>query len=377
MNTKSKRIHSLDSLRAIMMLLGLVLHSAITYVVYEDLGSWPIRDSVTHLSNDFIVSFIHSFRMQIFFLVSGFFGSMLFYDRNPIAMINNRVSRIVFPFIVSIILLWPTIVFGFSYTMLVFEGVTNPLEETICFFTGIDVLIPRYTFHLWFLYYLALITFCSVIIAFILAKTPKISIYISKIFNWTIKQSLLRVLIFAGITSICYYIMGTWSVITSTSFIPDFNMFIYYFSFYIIGWVLYKSKHFLDSFMKYDYLSVFLAITLFSIYFFMNYHFSFLFHVVLKSIIVWLFVFGITGLFVRHTSNYSPLMRYLSDASYWVYLVHVSFMAIIPGFISAWLIPASFKFLFVFVVSSFLSFLSYHYFVRGTFIGKFLNGRKY
>ena len=377
MNTKSKRIHSLDSLRAIMMLLGLVLHSAITYGVYEDLGSWPIRDSVTHLSNDFIVSFIHAFRMQIFFLVSGFFGSMLFYDRNPIAMIKNRVSRIVFPFIVSIILLWPTIVFGFSYTMLVFEGVTNPLEETICFFTGIDVLIPRYTFHLWFLYYLALITFCSVIIAFILAKTPKISRYISKIFNWTIKQSLIRVLIFAGITSICYYIMGTWSVITSTSFIPDFNMFIYYFSFYIIGWVLYKSKHFLDSFMKYDYLSVFLAITLFTIYFFMNYYFSFLFHVVLKSIIVWLFVFGITGLFVRHTSNYSPLMRYLSDASYWVYLVHVSFMAIIPGFISVWLIPATFKFLFVFVVSSFLSFLSYHYFVRGTFIGKFLNGRKY
>ena len=171
--------------------------------------------------------------------------------------------------------------------------------------------------------------------------------------------------------------MGTWSVITSTSFIPDLNMFIYYLSFYIIGWVLYKSKHLLDSFMKYDYLSVFLAITFFSIYFFMNCSFSFLLHVVLKSIIVWLFVFGITGLFVRYTSNYSPLMRYLSDASYWVYLIHVSFMAIIPGFISSWPIAATFKFLFVFVVASFLSFLSYHYFVRGTFIGKFLNGRKY
>ena len=46
------------------MLLGLVVHSAITYGVYEDLGSWPIRDSVTHLSNDFIVVLIHSFRMH-------------------------------------------------------------------------------------------------------------------------------------------------------------------------------------------------------------------------------------------------------------------------------------------------------------------------
>ena len=45
------------------MLLGLVLHSAITYSVYEDLGSWPIRNSFTHLSNDFIVSIIHSFQI--------------------------------------------------------------------------------------------------------------------------------------------------------------------------------------------------------------------------------------------------------------------------------------------------------------------------
>jgi glucan biosynthesis protein C len=38
MNTiphKTERLHSLDSLRAIMMLLGLVIHSSITYGLYE------------------------------------------------------------------------------------------------------------------------------------------------------------------------------------------------------------------------------------------------------------------------------------------------------------------------------------------------------
>ena len=119
------RIHSLDSLRAIMMLLGLVLHSAITYSVYEDLGSWPIRNSFTHLSNDFIVSIIHSFRMPIFFLVSGFFGSMLFYERKPLIMIKNRFFRVVLPFVVFIFLLWPTIIFGFGYTTLAFMGINN------------------------------------------------------------------------------------------------------------------------------------------------------------------------------------------------------------------------------------------------------------
>ena len=360
-----------------MMLLGLVVHSAITYGVYEDLDVWALRDSMTHLSNDFIVSFIHAFRMPIFFLVAGFFGSMLFYERKPVEMIKNRISRIIIPFIVFMILLWPTIVFAFGYSMLVFSGVTNPLEETICLFSGIDMLIPRLTFHLWFLYYLGLITFVSVSLALLVRKTPIISRYTSKVFNWILERSFLRIIIFASITSVVYIIMGTWSVFTSTSFVPDFNTFFYYFMFYIIGWVLYKSQHLLDSFMKYDFLFTLLAIILFSVYFFMNDSFDYLTHIILKSMTVWLFVFGITGLFVRYTSYHSPIMRYLSDSSYWVYLVHLSFTAIIPCFISGWSIPATLKFLFVLLTTSFLCFVSYHYLVRGTFIGKFLNGRKY
>ncbi|MDA9668971.1 acyltransferase family protein [bacterium] len=375
--TRSSRIHAFDSLRAIMMLLGLVVHSAITYGVYEDLGSWPIRDSVTHLSNDFIVVLIHSFRMQIFFLVSGFFGSMLFYDKNPLAMIKNRISRIILPFIVFIILLWPAIVFGFGYSMLIFSGETNPIQLIAAFFSGFDMLIPKFTFHLWFLYYLTLITTSTIILALLLAKTPKILRYINTTFKSIIQQSLVRILIFSIITATIYYIIGTWSVPTSISLVPDINMFLYYSSFYIIGWILYKSKSLLDSFTKYDLFITSLAIILFTFYFFMSESFTFVSHVILKSIIVWLLVFGITGLFIRYTSEYSAIMKYLSDASYWVYLVHMPFTAIIPGFISDWSAHATFKFLFVFLVTSLICFLSYHFLVRGTFIGEFLNGRKY
>jgi glucan biosynthesis protein C len=58
---KTKRLHSLDSLRAIMMLLGLVIHSAITYGVINYGNAWSLKDpETTHLSNDFIVYFILS-----------------------------------------------------------------------------------------------------------------------------------------------------------------------------------------------------------------------------------------------------------------------------------------------------------------------------
>jgi membrane-bound acyltransferase YfiQ involved in biofilm formation len=70
-------------------------------------------------------------------------------------------------------------------------------------------------------------------------------------------------------------------------------------------------------------------------------------------------------------------MRYISDSSYWVYLIHLSFTAIIPSFIVDWEIPSTLKFLIVLISAGIICFVSYHYLVRGTFIGKFLNGRKY
>ena len=129
--------------------------------------------------------------------------------------------------------------------------------------------------------------------------------------------------------------------------------------------------------MQYDWLSLIIGVVIFSIYFFMNSGFSYISHIIIKSIMVWLFIFSITGLFIRYASSHSSIMRYISDASYWIYLIHLPLTAIIPALISGWMIPATLKFLFVLIITSMLCFLSYHYFVRGTFIGQFLNGRRY
>mgnify|MGYP001822394822 CR=1 FL=1 len=375
---KTERIHSLDSLRAIMMLLGLVIHSALTYGVVDYGSGWSLKDSgATHLSNDYIVSFVHAFRMQIFFVVAGFFGALLFYERLPMKMVKNRVSRIVMPFLVFVILLWPSIVFSFGYTRLVFAGSADPFAETLARFSSWEILIPGSTFHLWFLYYLGLITFFSVGVALILKKLPGVTSRISYGFNWVIQKPILRILVFAGITAVVYMIMGSYSVATSNSFIPDFNTFIYYTSFYFIGWILFKSKHLLDTFMKFDWLTTVLGILLFSFYFFMNESLNFEIKLIMKSVLVWLLIFGITGLFMRYGSNHSAKMRYVSDASYWVYLLHLSLTAIIPGLIADWPLTATLKFLFVMIVTGVICFVSYHYLVRGTFIGQFLNGKKY
>jgi peptidoglycan/LPS O-acetylase OafA/YrhL len=127
----------------------------------------------------------------------------------------------------------------------------------------------------------------------------------------------------------------------------------------------------------YDWASTAVGLALFLVYFLLNDSLSYEAKIGLKSIMVWALLFGITGLFIRYGSNHSARMRYVSDSSYWVYLLHLSFAAVIPGLIAEWPIPATLKFLLVMIVTGIICFVTYHYFVRGSFIGKFLNGRKY
>ncbi len=179
------------------MLLGLVLHSALTYNVVNHGEAWSLKDpESTNIATDSIVFLIHFFRMPIFFLVAGFFGSMLFYERKPIRMIKNRILRIAYPFIVFLFILWPTIIFTFGYTETVFLGNNEPFEKAQESLSTISDFLPTTTFHLWFLYYLLIITITSFFLALILTKSKKITSRITNSFNWIIKKPILRVLFF-------------------------------------------------------------------------------------------------------------------------------------------------------------------------------------
>lgn len=379
---KTERIHSLDSLRATMMLLGLVFHSALTYnITYH---AWPLKDPRTiHLFSDLLVLLIHSFRMPIFFLVSGFFGSMLFYERRPMQMIKNRFLRIVLPFVIFLFILYPITVISFAYTGAVFAQQANPLGFAFKSISKISDFLPTSTSHLWFLYYLALITGTLVILGIVVKNVQWLTDLVSKIFVWLIQRPLVRIGFFSVSVFILLYILGTSMIETSISFIPDINTFIFFSYFYLIGWILFKSKKHLDAFKRYDWASVALAIALtiaqgliLTSYKLSPFSRSPLL-ILFSSVIVCLYMFGITGLFIRYGSKHSAMARYISDSSYWVYLIHLPVTAIIPAFIWKLPLPAAAKFLIVLSVTSIICFVSYHYLVRDTFIGKFLNGRRY
>ena len=88
-----------------------------------------------------------------------------------------------------------------------------------------------------------------------------------------------------------------------------------------------------------------------------------------------LFIFGFLALFLRYFNHYAPRLSYLMDAAYWVYIIHLPIAGLLPGIMAAWPISVFAKFGISFTLTTILSLASYHYLVRGSFIGMFLNGK--
>jgi len=95
---------------------------------------------------------------------------------------------------------------------------------------------------------------------------------------------------------------------------------------------------------------------------------------VLQPAFAWTMSLGLIGLFSRFCSQPSPLMSWLADASYWMYLVHVPLVMMAQLAVRRWAMPADLKFLSVMALVTPVLVLSYRYGVRFTVIGRLLNG---
>jgi len=97
----------------------------------------------------------------------------------------------------------------------------------------------------------------------------------------------------------------------------------------------------------------------------------------LYAVMMWGFVLGFLGLFVRFCGKPSATWRYISDSSYWIYITHLPLIVWLQIVVAHWPWPWPVKYPLILVVAVPLLFLSYHYLVRSTFIGVQLNGRRY
>lgn len=89
----NKRFYGLDFCRAVFMCLGLVFHCGLIYGSGQD---WRVTSDETLSIIKYLSNFIHHFRMEAFYLVSGFFYFLVFIKGRSY-FLKDRINRALIP----------------------------------------------------------------------------------------------------------------------------------------------------------------------------------------------------------------------------------------------------------------------------------------
>ena len=148
----SSRLFFLDAVRALMMLLGIPFHAAALYGSGGEIFGTR-SDSRTA---DVIFDSIHSFRMQAFFIIAGYFAMKSIVKTEPQLWMRKRMERLGLPLISGLVLIGPVVVLLNSVNVLSSLGDTWAvcLRNAWSGFT-LSILFG----HLWFLRDLLLMSF--------------------------------------------------------------------------------------------------------------------------------------------------------------------------------------------------------------------------
>jgi peptidoglycan/LPS O-acetylase OafA/YrhL len=97
---------------------------------------------------------------------------------------------------------------------------------------------------------------------------------------------------------------------------------------------------------------------------------------VFQVLYTWGMSVGLMGWFHRMIQSENRVIRYLSDASYWLYVMHLPLVIGMQAVVRAWPLPSFLKFVFIIVVVTGFLLIVYQACVRYTWIGWLLNGTR-
>ena len=87
------------------MLMGIILHVAWLFIPYE--AGAPIMDVAANQPCNYVFYVTHIFRMQVFYLLAGFFARLVFLRLGYKGFAWHRFSRIAVPFAAGWLIMYP------------------------------------------------------------------------------------------------------------------------------------------------------------------------------------------------------------------------------------------------------------------------------
>jgi hypothetical protein len=330
--------------------------------------------------------------MELFFLIAGFFGHMTFHRKGPGAFLASRFMRLVVPFMIGWFILKPLIVSAWIMGGASLRGDVDVIAGLLGGIRSLATL-PAGIFtgsHLWFLYYLVLVTVAVLALRALLALSGtwrKSCLHKADAFLAWLAGSPFSVLVLAVPTAAVLWFMTMWGVDTPDQTLrPHVPVLLLYGGFFVVGWMLHRNASLLESFARLSFArcllaGIALAAVLKLVWFqtqpghpqFVLIHVAYAFS---YAVVMWSLVFLTIGIFQKLGREPHRMVRYIADSSYWLYLLHLPVVVWLQVAVAELPLHWSIKLTGVSVLTVLIGLLTYDLFVRSTFIGQVLNGRR-
>lgn len=372
------RLHYLDNLRALAMIGGVFFHAMLAYspALHK---LWLTADREQSVVIDLVAWFSHLFRMPLFFVIAGFFVAYLVSKRGMRGMLFNRTKRVLLPFIIFLPLCLWAIVASLMSAVATVEH-KSPLLKMIAQSVATPGTPPPpfSTMHLWFLYNLMFLCVLTWVFSYI---------------NWSRLYNLFSVIKPLPFILLFPLLMVPGLLLVESPFpapdklLPQLWAFGFFGLFFALGYWMFRTQDFIDRFNPYSIPLFVASLVLCVVYYacapkelsFPPAPLEFPQNIILKLceayISVWMtLVCLVAG--KRYLNSHSRTMRFFSDSSYWIYIVHLPVLFAVQYQLmdKDWGLLA--KFSASVGITLLVCVVSYVLFVRWTPIGWLLNGRK-
>ncbi len=373
----AKRYHSIDNLRAAMISVVMFGHALLPYVTVPR----RFKDPETHPAFDVIAIFLYSFAMPVFFVTAGFAAALLYQRRGAWGVARSRFQTIFLPLLAAYLLLSPLTRGAYQFATAV--STSGSIEAGIAVLQVGNWIRWGPAYHLWFLVSLLLFTALAIglragLVRIIGSRVSQVLLMTRRVFTSRWRSAVMAVI--AAATMVPAYALAEGGVSALTMQLTGF-------AYFVFGWLIYLNRDLLPTLRQGAWREFVVAIMVLPFAAWSTRERLFApeeadlmvgaIAGISNCILASCMTVGLLGVFQgRLDRRPSALGQYVSDASYWIYLIHLPLLIFVAGALSPLPVSALAKYLLTVALVVPVVFATYHFCVRFTRFGGFLKGRK-
>ncbi len=348
---KIERRYDVDWLRVVAVFSVIALHSAVIF----SSGQFNVKHVQPSLIVDTIQTFLSVWIIPLLFVLAGAATKFALDRRTSKAYRSERVKRLLVPFGIWFVV--PAIVANVLGWDFLLQLPGNPRLAFTVVGTG----------HLWFIGYLFLFSMIALPLFVFLRKPTGV-----RIISWLAHICEKPGVIFL----LAVPVLGISRADNDNNLLQMFYLF-----YFIYGFIIFSDARFGRAIDKQTWYALVAGVVLLVIFVFMDEtktHIDFYSRVyrILDVFSRWIWVIAFLGLGHRFLNRTNQVLRYLTEASYPIYILHFLILALIGYYIAGLGWPVELKYLTILSLAVAASVLAYDLLVKRTNVTRFLFGMK-